>query len=515
MFWIGLQTEGATVKWAKIHQSKKKIVIDQLRTVPLEDDVKPLYFDKTSKEEHSFTVISGLETAEVLLREIDLKIKDKRKILQSLPFQIESSIPFPSEEAVVAVQIFSEKKSNLSKISLLVTKSSTLASHIELWKKQTIEPDEISCTPAALKRFVKHFFPELPKAIAFHIGFKSSTVTCFDGDKILFSHAFPLGLELFFEACEKDSEKSNTADFSKISPDDYPFLYEATLHMQKEIDRVFSFLLKKIKEPCEDVILTGNFAAFPKFREFIALHLPEPLKIRTCPESESYDSTTLEAYAIPIGLALDGLIKDGHSIEFRKEEFSSPPAKKKKIKAFLSFAVAVSVLTCAAFLLEGIYLGQKKKQLFENFNSSLSTDSTKIKSLEGLESALGALEIRLKKNKTPYPLDSSLPNVAEVLAWLSTHPSFSTEEIPSTSIEIKKIKYDLIKHPKAGSTKTPYVGKVFLEFETSSPAEAEAFKLDLSKPSSLIDTKKELTWENQDFTYFVSFFLKSTAGGFP
>ncbi len=509
MFWIGLYLDGSMVKWAKITQNKKKISIDLLRTFPFSEE-KAFFFPQSGIEECSYKLISGLETSEVLLRNLQIKQKDRKKILKLLPFQIEPQLPWSSEDAIISIQIAPGDSPKSSKISFYATKKDTLQSHIELLKQKNADPDETSCTPNALWRFAQQFFPDLSDTIILHVGSKTSTIVGITNSKPSFSHSFSLGSELFSTALESEKPDPSFPNFLSISAEKTPILHELTEQAKKELDRVFTFFLKKQKDPWKNIILTGNFSAGPLLKAFIAHHLPDSMKLHECQGNESYDGMTLESYAIPIGLALDGLLQDGLSTRFRKETFTSSSQKKEYVKLFSSFALACLVLTSSTILISNMYRNHNKKKSIEVFQNSFSIQQKTINTLEDLKKEIVLKEESLNKEKTPYQLALPMPNVSEVLAWLSSHPVLTSTLLSEKGdeVDIKKVKYTLVRYPKITTPTLPYVGKIELEVEISNMKLAKNFQSSIQKEISFIDLKKEISWEAKGSTYFISFFLK-------
>lgn len=490
MFWIGLHLEGSVAKWAKVYREKKKFRIELLRTSVLTEE-SSLSFPQSGTEESSSKIISGLDSSEVLLREIQIKIQDKQKLLKSLPFQLETQLPFPPEEAIVSIQISPGDIPKSSKVSFYAAKASVLTSHIQRLVERKAEPDQTSCTPAALWRFADYFFPKISDTLFLHVGPKTSTAIGILQHKPVACYSFSLGSELF-----------------SATMDNKPSIEQLSIQLKKELDRLLTFFQKKNKNPWDSIILTGNFSSFSSLKSLIKENLPPSIAIHECESIESYDATTLESYAIPIGLAFDGLAHDGLSTEFRQKEFSSSSIQKKSIKAFLTFALTCFILTCTTSLLSNMYLKQERRSLIENCQNFFSLSNKAIFSLEDLGEEISSLEQSLKKDKTPYALSLPLPNVSEVLAWLSTHPVLTHSSIESSEIDIKTVKYNLLKYPRLTTISAPYLAKVELEIEIPSHQIAKEFKESLHKDFSIVDSKKEISWEVKGSIYFVSFFLK-------
>jgi Tfp pilus assembly PilM family ATPase len=512
MFWIGLSLDGSMVKWAKVSQKAKKINIELLRTFPLSEEGS-FPFPQSALEECPYKLISGLDTSEVLLRNLQLKIQDKRKILKLLPFQIENQLPCSSEEAIVSAQSSSGDSPKSSKVSFYAAKTSVLQSHIAQLKAKNADPDEVSCIPAALWRFTKHFFPKLSDTLILHVGSKSSTLVGIVDNKPYFSHSFSLGSESF--SLPWETEKKDLPSLLHLDACQHPALYQITQHAKKELDRVFAFFLKKQKDPWQHIVLTGNLSVSPSFRSFLTHCIPESIEVHEFTGSDSYDATTLETYATSIGLALDGLAEDGHSTCFRKNVFVAPSLKKQRLKLFCSMALASLVLTSTALLISHMYQNHTEKTLIEKFQTSFSMSNKKIETLQELETELSLLDESLKKEKIPYRLSLSLPNVSEVLAWLSNHPILNNSQFlqKAEEIDIKKINYQLIKYPKLTAPTIPYGAKVELEIEIPNAQIAKSFQQALEQERFFIDLQKEISWNAKGSTYFISFFLKSQTGG--
>lgn len=472
---IGIQLEDSSVKWAKLSYKKNTFSIEQLQTetISKDYDVKPLYLTSLQNE----SLISGLESIEVLFREIELPTHEKRKILKLLPFQIESHLPYSLEEAIIGLRLILDQKGKKGKASIFSIRAPSLKAHIEKYTLKGLELSQVSCVPAALGRFFHLFFPNVPEAIILHVGEKTSVALYLENGNIKFSHTFPLELHRF----------SSKEDHNQI---------------KKEVDRIFAFLESKAPESCSTFILTGDFTSSLDFPDFLLSHLPPSFEFKNLPPHKDYHSLTLMAYAIPIGLSLEGLMEDGKSLSFCQGPFSTPFIKEKKKKMYLSFIGATVALTCSMLIMGNIYLEKKKNQLIKGFSLLLPKENLP-KSLDEIEKGISYLEAKEKKEQKNYPIALSTANVSETLAFLSTHPSLSKD------IEITKYNYQLVKYPKALTPKDPYLGKVTLELKIKNPKTAAAFREKFCQNNPFINTKKEISWEEKGSFYSLSFFLAS------
>lgn len=101
-------------------------------------------------------VITGLSTDEVIHRNLILKLNSKRELLATLPFQVESILPYPLDEVILLPDVHYQKHGQ-SHLSLLAASKKTLLEHV----KTHHNSDIVSCLPLALYRYARHFFPEM------------------------------------------------------------------------------------------------------------------------------------------------------------------------------------------------------------------------------------------------------------------------------------------------------------------------------------------------------------------
>ena len=107
-----------------------------------------LALDRLTKEA---TIVTGLSGREVLFRTLEIPLKEKRAILKALPFQLESLIPYPPEQAVVLPQI--GKK---GKVQIYATQKESVRAHLHFWKRFFVQPEFVSAHFQALWRYAKH-----------------------------------------------------------------------------------------------------------------------------------------------------------------------------------------------------------------------------------------------------------------------------------------------------------------------------------------------------------------------
>lgn len=411
-------------------------------------------------------ITSGLSGTEVFVRALILPLKERQKLLKALPFQIETLLPFSQESGVVC-PIIAPADHQATAITLVASTREIIQNHLDQWEGLKIQPDCISCEPSALARFIHWKFPEETKILSFYVSQQELLYTVSIHGRLLLSQTLVI------------SEKERLPyELEKLS---------TYLKQKGAINEKTPWVLI---ESCNDKLLMEQFSsAFPNHR----------LQV---------DDTETKEYAIPIGLALDSIAKDSFSVQFSQKEFTPyPTCQRRNNRLFLYtfFCLIGAVLTtlCGSFPLK-----KKKRtlvsQVYHALPSSLSLPETP--SVEEIEEVLLKWEKSLFHKKNPFPLLPTTPKLSDVLAWASTHPTFSTESgEKKEGITLTSLHYQLTKYPKVGESNSPYQGALSLEFSTETPRLARDFHDALLKGDSIVNHKKEITWQVQNQQYFTSF----------
>jgi len=462
MFHIGVSLERDTFQVAVLKKEKQSITIDSLHTLPYTPESVKLFYSlppfQTGKQTH---IASGMGGSETFIRKLHLPLKERRKILSTLPFQLESLLPFAEEEAIIC-PLLQPLNKQMTCVTVIATLKSHLSSHLAELSKLDIAPDTVSCTPAALTRFATHHFPEESKILIFDL--RDHKLCC-------------------VVTAKKEILLSQTLSLTAL--DQIPI----------ELEKLAIFLRQKgAVDDATPWIATGDVSALA----FPGKQL----------------QTTHAAHAISIGLALDAHAADPFAVQFCQKEFTPTHTLQRRKKGILSYLA----LCAGAALLMGLggslMLAKKQRLLVEHLqsclvplpaNSSLSTP-------DGIEATLKAWDSASKSQKSAFAFLPNVPKVSDVLAWLSAHPALAHEDgAQKEGIEVKSLHYSLIKYPKIGAAASPYAGQVQIELSSATPRSARDFHEALLKANAIVNTKKEVKWQTQDKTYHTAFELKPWA----
>ncbi len=448
MYALGLHVEDKMVKIALIHRGKKGIEIDLLRSFPIEGQeelaadrgVKPLYALSSALADKLYMVATGLDASEVLLRETSLKLTRRSAIMAALPFQVEALIPYALEE-ILLLPFLARRDKITTDISLVAASRAALEKHLNGCEALDVNPDWVTASPIALWRWVQWIFPK-----------ERSLLVCHGGE-----------------------EKNTYVAISEGR------LKGAQIGSKKDLQRIVSFLKMKIgaEEP-KPLIFSGDSALLPE-----GIEVPE-------------NFSELQAYAIPLGLALDYLAEGKEKLQFLQGPYLPPQAiKKRKTQLFLyascCFALALVMGVSSHFFLKSRESALKEELL--TYHSS--TDAGDV------HHHLANWKQSLSSQTRSFPYLLTVPKVSDVLAWLSTHPKL----LIHSGIEIQKVHYSLVQYPKLQQPGAPYQVKVDLEFTASTPTAAREFHDALLRGEGPVDAKQKISWTVHQNVYHTSFYL--------
>jgi len=210
------------------------------------------------------------------------------------------------------------------------------------------------------------------------------------------------------------------------------------------------------------------------------------------PTFQDYSSEQLLAFAVPIGLALDGLHET--PCQFRQNDFTS--SKKLKKSRLLKQTVLASCLglTLIVSTIGEWIIHRKEAALKHRIAVHFSTSGS-------LEQQLIAWQKQLSQDGKEFPLLPNVPSARDVLSWLGT---------VKEPIDVVHFHYGLTQYPKAGDQTQPYQVKVEIEFTAESPAAAHRFQEALEKAPTLVDKKHKIAWTAQKDSYKLSCVLRRT-----
>ena len=485
----------------------------------LSSDVKQLYMESSGTSEKSLLTVGGLETSEVLLRHLTLPLTNPLKIRAALPFQLESILPYPPEEAIV-VPISEKRSGKQTSLSFFAINKSQISPHLEKATSFSLAPDVISCAPAALHAWAQFAYPETSSLALLEFGRGKSTLVCLRENELQLSLSLPVGVEDLLLALGRDLPHLSKEEIEEAAKDinlcqkneNFPHLYQQVDHVQKELERTVAYLQQKTSLSSGfPLALSGEIFSLFKLERLLKESLSAAFTLLDPPQHALFAPASLQTYAIPLGLSLNALGLHGQSVQFLQGNAAPGSYAKKKLKPLFAYSALCLFLALGTALIGSFWTHKREAFLCEQLLTFREKTSGQSGSRALLEEELDSWEHTLKEQKRPFPFDPSVPKVSDTLAFLSTHPLLTLSK-NKEGIEIKQLRYQLVKHPKVGRPNEPYEAKVELEFTATSPKLAQAFRESLQKGDQIVNSKADITWTAKDQLYRTSFYLKKQGG---
>ena len=486
---VGLQKDGH-----KYHLASLKLQNHQVSIEFLEKKTEISPFPRETM------VVTGVEGQDLLIRHLKTPLKKKRALHKTLPFQLESLIPYSLDEVVVK-PVYVPYGDETQGTFFTVSKKS-LEAHLKKHQQEKIDPEWISATPLALFRFGEFVCPKERSMVVFHIGYTTTQMVSIKEGQLQSHLTFQIGTKAFTEAFEKDG----VYQLEDAKKKNAPHLSELLSCFRRELDRAFCFLShKEHEESIRDILFCGDMAveieAYLRKNESFRF---SSLEIKS---QRGFDAETIRPFAIPIGLALDALKNDSKSVQLRQGEFISHRCLSRLKKGLIKGGILSVVLWILTLVCSQMFFHKKEEHLLHQFNHVVERYQEDIPSLQGLgnihnlDKKLQLLnqELRVPKNREKY--FSKPYRISDLLTYLTTHPKLE-------GIEILRIDYELKSCPTIDQPKDTYSPKIRILFFSEEPKKSREFHDAIIEDINIVDVGHEIEWSRKGNEYEIAFFVQ-------
>ncbi|MCC6278593.1 MAG: pilus assembly protein PilM [Oligoflexia bacterium] len=304
--------------------------------------------------DHKYVV--GLSSEYATHRVITFPFLERKKILQSLPFELEDTIPFSQDDAVFDFRVISQEATH-AKVLAVAVLNRNIENILKFCSDVGLDPDVISLDGIALSSI----FPPWEGAgenisvqLHVHIGHKRSLINIMSGQSLVGTRCVYFGghdlavavgnaYQLpYIEALKTVAEKSFVLTNKEGASEDQ-------VHFSQIIEKSLSPLLQEINRTIVDVksdqpemaptqaILSGGMSRILNLGPYLTQTFEIPFNVfhhlgRTL-RSEIGDTDRVDrASSIAVGLAIEGTRKPRDpAINLRKGEYSK---QGKNLKVF-------------------------------------------------------------------------------------------------------------------------------------------------------------------------------------
>ena len=480
---VGLACYGDEFYVAQVGLDKNSLRINSLVRVRETLDLHHL-LQKAKEVTGDIQLVTAVESSKLMIRQFSLPLCKEKDIEKAIPFQIDSSIPFLSEESCFYWKC-TEQTNGLSQVVVQIGKKVDIENQISYWKNLKVHSDVVSSEAQALACFSSHCFKDKNEQTIFIVHFFEDTALCVlvKGSTVL-------------EQCS--------------------FKLDSLAKVETEVVRAFLSLNRKGSYDVKFITVTGK--AFDEtWKRTVANRLkidfinPKPLN--------GIDSIAkMNEFAVPIGLALIGIDNDVNAINFRTGSLSSPNTIFRLLKKSAPLFISSLILFCSLFF----SLMESKKNLTNKLyiehltllelieQESLGKEEEikinknfKVGSVAEIRKTL--FEVRKRKNNKvfSYPLEGNIPKISDFLAWLNSYEASLNEEV-----KLENIHYTLLKRPSQSQPNSPYQVRVEVLISADNTKTAHGFYEFLRSDKLFVDMSTPIKWSSVENKYKAVFYLQ-------
>ena len=534
---LGLQLEHHTLRGALLSQVGEQPRILRVFSLAVkEDSVGPRHISVLNTLRPAIArdklrralFATGLPTPRILIRPLDIKLTKDKDIDSVLAYQAEPLLPFPVDEAVVDRTTLSRDEEG-SQLAVFAARKGDLEEHLESFQSLNIEPEAVSCYPAALAAYSAVYAPQEEPIFVIDLGLETITTLLVDDGKVLAAHSMSSVLREL-QLAIKDA---SSADFNELTKETGSAAASSIQKLQQELSRAIFALGKQAHgQAVQLALIVGEGACLGNLASYLANITQKTLLEPKTKTGDTISTTELKRYAIPIGLGLGFLPGAQHQLNFRQAELSYPYPWKR-----LKQPIALYVLLCLLISLFITTIGNQKQdtkvqELRQQYSDLLQVlqvehetfEQTAMETPPGEEIAIDQLSIpqisqRIKwieediaKAQYIFPLKPNVPRVSDLLAWITSNPKVVRTH-PDTGekqalLKLESLNYSMVKRPDKSKQRERYQVKVELEFTSPEAKWAREFYDALIAPNDFVDPRGEVKWSAAKGSYKTSFFLK-------
>ena len=410
---VGVDIGSFSIKVAELEGQLKSSTVRDFYEIPLNhepgqdlrlDKIEALKKVAATYDPSKYTITVGLGSEFSTARVLNFPFFERRKILQSLPFELEDVIPFSQSDAIFDFRLI-HQKTNSSKVLALAVPKKHIQDLLILCEDAGLNPDIISLDGIALANHFENIFSgpvqvdgeETVAArkteMAIHIGYSKTLIDVIQDRSLIATRALYFGGKdianaisrayslPYLEALKAVQEKAfvltsnDSADEDQVAFSDV--IVQSLNNMVTDLQRTIVDLKSELQCEFSEGHLMGGMGGLINLGPYLTSRLQIPVSVyhhlgkRTKadipPTAENEKAST-----IAIGLGLEGLRKPKNpAVNLRKNEFVK---KNRTLELFFDQYKNVAKLGIVFFIIFWVY---------SSFRSSFADDN-----LRALEKSL-------------------------------------------------------------------------------------------------------------------------------
>ena len=313
----------------------------------LDDALRELFEQQDLRSDVCLASIPG---EHVSYRNLRMPFKDAKKIRQTLPFEVETMVPFPIDDLVIDFTI--NDRSDQSEILAVSARKELISGYLAHLQSHSVDPDvlDIRCVPTVSLLLKQEGTPD--NGLFLEMGERRSTMVLFLKRRMALIRSFSFNAPAFGSTANGDHAETPTREQAESWFESFCTMVENTIHS-------IGCQSNREVRP-EAVFFTGVGARYPETADLLTRFLGVPAqeidlsKDRKINMGESVArvwNPVLMDNALALSLR-NG--KQGQGFNFRKDEFEIKKRGFWLQKEFRRAMIFLGVILCLLFVDMGV-----------------------------------------------------------------------------------------------------------------------------------------------------------------
>jgi len=367
---IGIDIGRFSVKIVTLEVAHRGVTLADVYEIPLNPEpgadqkiaLVEILREVANKTDPTQTMMTmALQQQHVSLRHRFFPFKERKKILQSLPFELEDELPLSQDNAIFEAKILSTNKVGANVLAFVCPKEDVQGC-ITSANDGGIDPDVISCEAQSLASLVEHWqSPPLENVeaqntteevttteivldpvsakVILHLGHERSLLCIFHKDSLLASRTFFYGGSHIIQSLQKDRNipyaeaMKLLIEEGSISVNNGSSNEPTSAHITTVLDELFIEVRRALLEiqseyrvRVDHIDLTGGLSRVNNLTAYMTQKMEVPCNILNpfhLLQRQDIEETLASRLSVALGLAIEGARRPiNPPVNFRKEEFS-------------------------------------------------------------------------------------------------------------------------------------------------------------------------------------------------
>lgn len=337
---VGLDIGSHSLKAVEFQQTLRGFEVVALRTLPRSDTDSPL-----SELVSQFTTMHGLSTDHLVAslpgnrvstRRFTFPFRDRKRLAQAIPFELEADSLFEIEDVLIDWEIVGGDRNHADTVAAIATRSE-VAERLSMLSEAGCEPRTLEAEGLVLGN-LSTLFPLDGTRLLVDIGHKKTTCCLLSDGQPVAARTFPVAGAALTLALARDRGISNEqAEQLKCGNGVFDTsIRDAPPEVLRVLDRIGSELLRTIGSiepiigqlesgPLNEITLCGGSAQLDRIDDFLSArtqHRTARLGPPVEGHADSLGADTSIVFAPAIALALRGTAQTKTRMNFRQQEFA-------------------------------------------------------------------------------------------------------------------------------------------------------------------------------------------------